>query len=147
MSAAAPVRFSAPPVRETRMWVSGVVDPGDRRGRQLGFPTANLAISAHSIAPPDGVYAGWAYLLSGIRPAAISVGRRPTFYVDNGLLLLEAHLLDFDGDLYGQPLTVELARYVRAQVRFASVEALSAQLREDVARCRQLLAELRPSGG
>ncbi len=83
--------------------VRGRVERGDGRGRELGFPTANVAVPERICLPADGVYAGTYVGEDGVeRPAAISLGRRPTFYAESGLLLLEAHLLDFDGDLYGQ---------------------------------------------
>ena len=83
--------------------VRGVVVEGDRRGRELGFPTANVALTPDTCLPADGIYAGRFRGADGVwRPAAISLGRRPTFYGDQERSLLEAYLLDFDGDLYGQ---------------------------------------------
>lgn len=111
---------------------------GDGRGRLLGFPTANVdPVSARQL-PADGVYAGWVALEDGsIHVAAISVGRRPTYYED-GALLLEAHLLDFDGDLYGQRVQLEVGERVRGQLRFASGEELVAQIGRDVGAVRAL---------
>jgi riboflavin kinase/FMN adenylyltransferase len=123
-----------------RIVVSGVVETGDQRGRLLGFPTANLPLSIDDVLLSDGVYAGYVHLESGQRvPAAVSVGRRPTFYADRGLALLEAHLLDFSGDLYGQQITVELVARLRGQVAFDGPDALVRQLRTDVERCREVL--------
>jgi riboflavin kinase/FMN adenylyltransferase len=120
--------------------VTGIVELGDRRGRDLGFPTANVAVGERGCLPADGVYAGTLADAAGVeRPAALSLGRRPTFYADHGLLLLEAHLLDFDGDLYGQNVRVRFRERVRGQERFERIEDLQAQLRRDVARCRQIL--------
>ena len=83
--------------------VRGVVRHGDARGRKLGFPTANVAVPAEIQLPADGIYAGWFEDAGGdVHSAAISLGRRPTFYEEADVSLLEAHLLDFDGDLYGQ---------------------------------------------
>src|SRR5690606_38591607 len=81
----------------------GRVDRGDQRGRDLGFPTANVAVPDEIQLPADGIYAGWYERPDGSTvAAAISLGRRPTFYEDQPTSLLEAHLLDFSGDLYGE---------------------------------------------
>ncbi len=117
--------------------VRGVVVPGDRRGRLLGFPTANLRPGAGAELPPFGVYAGTA----GGRPAAISIGVRPT-YGDGLEPLLEAHLLDFDGDLYGEELEVVLLHRLRPELAFAGEEELVAKIAADVADVRRLV----PSG-
>ena len=118
--------------------VHGVVEHGDHRGRTLGFPTANVAVPGDMLLPADGVYAGWYRRPDGARhAAAISVGRRPTFYDENGLLLVEAYLLDFDGDLYGEQAWVEVACWLRGQLRFTSVDELIEALRADVARTRE----------
>jgi riboflavin kinase/FMN adenylyltransferase len=117
--------------------VRGPVEHGDARGRELGFPTANVAVPERTCLPADGVYAGTFAGADGVhRPAALSLGRRPTFYAENGLLLLEAYVLDFDGDLYDQPAQVRFTRRVRGQERFESVEALVAQMTRDVETVR-----------
>ena len=113
--------------------VRGTVEHGDQRGRELGFPTANLAVPERVCLPADGVYAGTYIGEDGIeRLAAISLGRRPTFYAEAGMLLLEAHLLDFEGDLYGQQARVRFRRRLRGQERFESVDDLIAQMARDV---------------
>ncbi len=114
--------------------IRGEVVPGDRRGRQLGFPTANIVPDPKLACPQHGVYA----CRVGERPAAVNVGVRPTFGADLRPLV-EAYLLDFDGDLYGQQLTVEFARRLRGEERFVSVDALVAQMERDVERTRELL--------
>ncbi len=120
--------------------VRGVVTEGDRRGRDLGFPTANVALPASIAVPADGVYAGWYVRPDGApRPAALSLGRRPTFYAQADLSLLEAYLLDFDGDLYGEVARVEFIAHLRGQVRFASVDDLIDQMSRDVAVTREIL--------
>jgi riboflavin kinase/FMN adenylyltransferase len=120
--------------------VRGIVEQGDQRGRELGFPTANVAVSSRLCLPADGIYAGTYVTPDGVEhAAAISLGRRPTFYVDAALSLLEAHLLDFDGDLYGQPAKVRFVDWIRGEERFDSVEALVDQIARDVARTRQVL--------
>jgi riboflavin kinase/FMN adenylyltransferase len=122
--------------------LSGVVGHGDKRGRELGFPTANLEVSRQLQLCGDGVYAGWYLRPDGTRhQTAISVGRQPTFYAARELSLVEAHLLDFQGDLYDEVGTVELVRRLRAQERYPSVEALVDQMAVDVANTRRALAE------
>ena len=127
------------PVNEMRVCARGEVVRGDQRGRLLGFPTANVAIDAESCLVADGVYAGYLHRYSTCHAAAISLGRRTTFYDAGGLRLLEAHLLDFSGDLYGEIVTVELAAQLRGQVKFAGPEALCAELEIDVSRCWDVL--------
>lgn len=116
--------------------VRGVVVAGDRRGRELGFPTANLVLTDPG-ASPEGVFAGTVVRQDGRSfAAAVSVGRRPTFYGAEAAYLLEAHLLDFVGDLYGEELTVVLSRYLRGQQRYDSIEGLVDQIVRDVADVR-----------
>ncbi|ACU53595.1 riboflavin biosynthesis protein RibF [Acidimicrobium ferrooxidans DSM 10331] len=122
--------------------VEGVVVAGDGRGRELGFPTANVVVSSSYASPPDGVYAGWAWNDSGRWAAAISLGTRPTFYPTDGLRLLEVHLLDADVDLYGQSLEVAFDSRLRGQVAFAGVEELIAQMHADVAEVRVRVGDL-----
>jgi riboflavin kinase/FMN adenylyltransferase len=120
--------------------VRGVVVEGDRRGRELGFPTANVAVPADTCLPADGIYAGRFRGADGVwRPAAISLGRRPTFYDAQPHSLLEAYLLDFDGDLYGQEVSVQFVEHLRGEQRFESVDELVAQMRRDVARAGEIL--------
>jgi riboflavin kinase / FMN adenylyltransferase len=121
--------------------VRGTVVDGDKRGRELGFPTANVAVPSVIALPGDGVYAGWYLGPDGIRrPTAISLGRRPTFYADAKLSLLEAHLIDFTGDLYGQEAKVEFVSRIRGQVRFESADALIAQMGADVRTATEQLS-------
>jgi riboflavin kinase / FMN adenylyltransferase len=121
--------------------VRGVVERGDQRGAEhLGMPTANLTVPERICLPADGVYAGTFVAEDGVeRPAAISVGTRPTFYED-GDVLVEAYVLDFDGDLYGQRVKVRFREYVRGQERFDSTEALVEQMNADVEATRRILA-------
>lgn len=121
--------------------VRGPVERGDGRGRELGFPTANVSVPQRTCLPADGVYAGTFTGGDGSeRPAAISLGRRPTFYAEAGLLLLEAHVLDFTGDLYGQRAAVRFLHRLRPQERFESADELVAQMERDVAAARRVLA-------
>ena len=121
--------------------VRGVVERGDQRGAEhLGFPTANLTVPERICLPADGVYAGTFVAEDEVeRPAAISVGTRPTFYED-GDVLVEAYVLDFDGDLYGQRVKVRFREWVRGQERFDSTEALVEQMHADVDATRRILA-------
>jgi riboflavin kinase/FMN adenylyltransferase len=121
--------------------VRGPVVVGDRRGRQLGFPTANVAVSTAMCVPADGVYAGWFERADGSAyPCAINLGRRPTFYEHAEAAVLEAHVLDFDEDLYGESVKVRFAHFLRSERKFDGIEAIVAQLGLDVASARQMLA-------
>ena len=122
--------------------VRGVVDHGDGRGGpELGFPTANVSVPDDVLLPADGIYAGWYTRPDGTRqPTAISLGRRPTFYETAHASLLEAHLLDFSGDLYGERARVAFVRRLRGEVKFDSVEALIDQMGRDCEQARQILA-------
>jgi len=118
--------------------VRGRVQRGDRRGHELGFPTANVAVPERICLPADGVYSGTYVGADRVeRPAAISLGRRPTFYEESALLLLEAYLVDFDGDLYGQPAHVRFRRHLRRQERFDTADELIAQMARDVQAVRE----------
>jgi riboflavin kinase/FMN adenylyltransferase len=115
--------------------LTGTVVRGDGRGRELGYPTANLAFGYRPALPSLGIYAGWAI---GQR-ALISIGRRPTFHTD-GEVVVEAHLLDWDGNLYDTELRVEVTDRLREERTFGSVEELVAQMRKDEAAAREVLA-------
>jgi riboflavin kinase / FMN adenylyltransferase len=120
--------------------VRGTVVEGDRRGRELGFPTANVAVPEEICLPAAGIYAGTFTGADGIeRAAALSLGRRPTFYSDQGYLLLEAFLLDFSGDLYGQEVAVGFVERIRSEERFESIDALVAAMHRDVEAVRRVL--------
>lgn len=113
--------------------VRGVVDHGDNRGgTQLGYPTANVSVPGNVLLPADGIYAGWYERPDGTTQAtAISLGRRPTFYEHAPASLLEAHLLDFSGDLHGEAARVRFVERLRGEVKFDSVDALVAQIGRD----------------
>jgi riboflavin kinase/FMN adenylyltransferase len=122
--------------------VEGVVVRGDSRGRELGYPTANLALEPNTAVPADGVYAGRLVRDTPAGPvalpAAISVGTNPTF--DGREQRVEAYVLDFDGDLYDESVGVEFAARLRGMERFDSVDQLVAQMADDVRRTRERLA-------
>jgi riboflavin kinase / FMN adenylyltransferase len=115
--------------------IEGEVVHGDKRGRELGMPTANIVPDPRLQVPGHGVYAAWAHG----HPAAVNVGIRPTFETGRGLLI-EAYLLDFDGDLYGQTLRIAFAERLRGERRFDSVDALIEQMRRDVEEAREIAA-------
>jgi riboflavin kinase / FMN adenylyltransferase len=111
----------------------GEVVTGDRRGRELGMPTANLVPDEAYVCPGHGVYAAFA---NGY-PTAVNVGVRPTFDTGRGLLV-EAHLIGFDGDLYGQPLRIAFLERLRGEKRFESVDSLVEQMQRDVAQATDI---------
>jgi riboflavin kinase / FMN adenylyltransferase len=115
--------------------VEGTVVEGDRRGHTLGFPTANLVPDDSLVVPGHGVYAAFA---NG-HPAAVNVGVRPMFETGRGLLI-EAYLIDFEGDLYGETLRVAFVERLRGERRFPGVEDLIAQMHRDVEEARDLCA-------
>jgi riboflavin kinase/FMN adenylyltransferase len=123
--------------------VRGPVVRGDGRGGpELGFPTANLEIPDDIALPADGVYAGYFRRADGsVHQAAINVGRRPTFYESGTApVLVEAYLLHFDDDLYGEPSRVSFVHRLRDERRFDSAEDLIAQMHQDVADAERMLA-------
>lgn len=118
--------------------IRGVVGQGDGRGATIGFPTANMADVQHML-PLEGVYAAWTEVArQRIVAAVVNIGPQPTF--DQPAVRVEAHLLDFDEDLRRMPLVVMPQQRLRGQVRFSGVEALVAQIREDVAAARSILS-------
>ena len=120
----------------------GIVTPGDRRGRTIGFPTANLPTTPDLQVPSDGVYAGWYQRPDGTQyPAAVNIGKRPTFYDFAERSLIEAHLIGFRGDLYGEQAKVRFVRRLRGERRFEDVDQLVAQLGKDVVNAAQCLSE------
>jgi len=126
--------------------VRGTVQAGRRRGRSIGFPTANI-VPENEVLPRNGVYAGWIRFLDDGEPAADSrlpvvtnVGLRPTFEDGQGLLA-EAHLLDFEGDLYGRYVELAFDRAIRRERKFAGVDELRAQIARDAELARQIARE------
>lgn len=123
----------------------GTVKEGRRRGRTLGFPTANLDFVERLALPADGVYAAWALTHTGGRlPAAVSIGLRPTFEQE-GERLVEVYLLDFQGDLYHSNLAVDFVERLRGEERFYGADSLIERMKEDVRDVRELLGLL-PQG-
>ena len=125
--------------RDVVLNVEGVVEHGDERGRLLGFPTANVAVPEHGLR--DGVWAGTVQVDPSrggpVHVAAVSVGHRPTYYGKDGDRLLEAHLLDFTGDLYDRAVLVRLHVRLRPQRKFTGSGELVDQMHRDVAATRE----------
>ncbi len=118
--------------------LAGQVTQGRGLGRRIGIPTANLEPPPGRLIPANGVYAGYAHTENaGTHPAVINVGVRPTIAPDH--LTVEAHLLDFDGDLYGQSLALDFVARLRDEETFPSLNALAEQIRQDIARAREML--------
>jgi riboflavin kinase/FMN adenylyltransferase len=124
-------------------YLEGTVIEGDHRGRELGYPTANLRFDYSAAMPPNGIYTGRVSVperrVGPGHPALVSIGVRPTFH-PHGQRLVEVHLLDYDGDLYGARLELELIDRLRDEQRFESADALVAQMRRDEVEARRLLA-------
>lgn len=118
--------------------LEGVVVRGDGRGRQLGFPTANLMCGRYAAVPADGVYAAWCHHRGGRHPAAVSIGTNPTFAGRERRV--EPYLLDFNGDLYGERVALDFAVQLREMRRYGAVEPLVTQIHQDVADTRRLLS-------
>ena len=118
--------------------LTGLVVEGDRRGRKLGFPTANLSVESGLVIPSDGIYATWAVVEGQRYQAATCIGVRPTFGI-NGRTV-EAFILDFQGDLYGKTMTLEFVSLLREEQAFTTVEALIEQMKVDVERTRAVLS-------
>jgi riboflavin kinase/FMN adenylyltransferase len=119
--------------------LGGPVMRGDGRGHRIGVPTANLAVPAAKAFPPNGIYACWAWLAGERHAAAVNIGINPTFTPDKQTPNVEAYLLDFDQDIYGQEVTLDFVARLRDELRFPSVEALLEQIWRDVADVRQIL--------
>ena len=117
--------------------MAGPVEAGDKVGRRLGFPTANIGVEPNKLVPALGAYAGRAIAPEGAFTAALSVGYRPTF--GGTQLRVEAFLLDFEGDLYQQRLELRFIRYLHADIKFPNTDELVEQLRRDVADTRRIV--------
>ncbi|MFN9541590.1 MAG: riboflavin kinase, partial [Alphaproteobacteria bacterium] len=116
--------------------VEGRVERGDQRGRTIGFPTANVSLEGY-LEPALGVYAVEVELAGRYYKGVANFGRRPTF--DKKDVLLEVHVFDFTGDLYGQPIVVAFIDFIRPEMKFAGLDALKAQIARDGETARQIL--------
>ena len=119
--------------------LSGQVVTGDGRGRTLGFPTANLEMSAEQALPGDGVYATIAHVDHQLMPSVTNIGVRPTF--EGSKHLVETYIFDYEGELIGQKFTIDLVDKIRDEKRFDTVEQLKAQIKKDIEQARQILSE------
>ena len=117
--------------------LAGVVVGGDRRGRVIGIPTANLEMAVGMARPGNGVYAAWSTVDDRTWPAVVNIGTRPTF--GGGAVTVEAHLLDFEGDLYGKNMGLRFVKRLRDEESFDSVQDLVAQIRRDIEEGREVL--------
>jgi riboflavin kinase/FMN adenylyltransferase len=125
----------------SRFGLSNEVVAGEKRGRDLGFPTANLRPPERKVIPGIGVYSCFATVDGMVHDAAVNVGVRPTFGA--GELLIEAFLIDFDDDLYGNEMTLRFVQYLRPELEFTAIDDLVNQMADDVAETRKVLAEAR----
>jgi len=119
--------------------LQGLVAHGDQRGRKIGFPTANLDYAREKVIPSGGIYACWANLGSDKHKAAVNIGTNPTFTPDKQTLNVEAYLLDFDREIYGEAVRLEFIERLRDEIRFDSVDALVKQINNDVEQTREIL--------
>lgn len=119
--------------------LSGPVVHGDGRGRKINIPTANIDYPEAKMIPANGVYACWAWMGGGKHPAAVNIGINPTFTPDKETPNVEAHLLDFGRDLYGEELKLEFVQRLRDEMKFDGVEALLEQIHADIGETREIL--------
>lgn len=121
---------------------SGIVVHGEKRGRQLGFPTANISYNEDSIIPSIGVYAVRIEFAGNVYGGVCSVGKKPTFH-DSGSMAttVEVHIIDFDDDIYGVEVKVDWITYIRGEVKFSSIDALIQQIGEDKEMARRILSK------
>ena len=119
--------------------ISGLVVHGDGRGRKINIPTANIDYPKDKVIPANGVYATWAWVGGQRYPAASNIGINPTFTPDKQTPNVEAHILDFDRDLYDQEVKLEFVEYLRPELKFNSVEALLEKIHADIVQTREIL--------
>ena len=122
--------------------IPGTVEPGAGRGRSIGVPTANLTVWPERACPAAGVYAAFARIDEKSHAAVVNVGLRPTFEDGSGSVTIEAHLLDFNDDLYGRSLALDFIAWLRAERKFPHAQAYGAQIEADLAAARALLANV-----
>ena len=120
--------------------LSGPVIHGDGRGRRINIPTANIGYPDSKILPPNGIYACWAHIGAERFMAATNIGINPTFTPDKRTVNVEAHLLDFDRDIYGQNVIIEFVSRLRDELKYDSVDALVKQIHKDIEETRKILS-------
>lgn len=119
--------------------LTGQVVQGAQRGRTIGIPTANLALSDEDALPAVGVYACWAHAIHGVQAAVTNIGFRPTFHSPTPVQTVETHILDFSADLYNSELSLEFIAHLRPEMKFSGIEALVAQIQLDIVSAREIL--------
>jgi riboflavin kinase/FMN adenylyltransferase len=119
--------------------LQGLVAHGDQRGRTIGFPTANLDYAREKVIPASGIYACWAYVGDEKYKAAVNIGTNPTFTPDKTTLNVEAYLVDFDRDIYGEVMRLEFMQRLRDELQYTTVDALIEQIELDVKKTREIL--------
>jgi riboflavin kinase/FMN adenylyltransferase len=122
--------------------ISGIVSHGDERGKTLGFPTANIAVSQKRLLPKPGVYACNTIIDGVTHNSVANIGYRPTFNLPDPVLQLEVHILDFNSDIYGQYVQVAFVKYIRGEIKFNSVDELKEQISLDVLTAREVLLDV-----
>ena len=120
--------------------VPGIVIQGADRGRSIGFPTANLSIWSHRACPSQGVYLAYVFLEDERYPAVVNIGKRPTFEDNDSSIIVEAHLLNYQGDLYGRRISLDFVDRLRDERKFTSLDLLVSQINKDVSEARSRLA-------
>jgi riboflavin kinase/FMN adenylyltransferase len=126
-------------------FLQGSVVEGARRGHTIGFPTANVQVDAEKLLPANGVYAVWIHVDGQVHPAVANIGVRPTF--EETTKTIEVHIFDFDRNIYGRPVRVDLVDYLRPEQKFSGLEALITQIGRDARRAGEILAvESKPTG-
>ena len=120
--------------------IEGIVVEGDKRGRLIGFPTANLGLDQRWAIPADGVYVAWTHVAGAKRQSAVNIGFRPTF--DATQRTIESHIIDFSGDLYGQEIAVEFLHRLRGEEKFSGIDAIREAIGRDVQAAREYFARL-----
>jgi riboflavin kinase/FMN adenylyltransferase len=117
--------------------VSGTVAHGEKRGRKLGYPTANLKTSTGIMLPSNGIYATFAFINGSKFMSATSIGTNPTF--EGNTKTVETYILNFDKDIYGQPIKIEFIKRLRDEMKFSSVESLITQMDIDIIKIEKIL--------
>ena len=120
--------------------LSGEVVHGDGRGRHIGIPTANISCWSEKLIPATGIYSSWAQLDDRLIPSVVNIGLRPTFYENPTLQTIEVHLLDFNRDIYGSNMRLHFVNRIRYEEKFDSAETLMKQIRADINKSREVLA-------
>jgi riboflavin kinase/FMN adenylyltransferase len=120
--------------------LNGEVVHGDGRGRHIGIPTANISTWSEKLVPKPGIYATWSKIEGRFFPGVVNIGMRPTFYEQPTQQTIEVHLFDFDQDIYGKDMRLFFVQRIREEEKFNSADALMRQIRDDIKKSREVLA-------